>query len=37
MVGIGNRGFTADGRLEGKNSGPANFRNLRKFRSLENF
>ena len=34
MVGIGNGGFAVDGRPREKNSGPANFRRLRKFRNL---
>ena len=34
MVGIGNGGFALDGRSREMNSGPANFRRLRKFRKL---
>ena len=37
MVGTGNGGFAADERPGEKNSGPANFRRLRNFHSLENF
>ena len=35
MVGIGNGGFTTDVRSREMNSGPANFRRLRKLRKLE--
>ena len=37
MVGSGNGGFVAAGRPGEKNSGPANFRRLRKFRTLRKF
>ena len=34
MVGTGNGGFAVDGRPGEKNSGPTNFRRLRKFHNL---
>ena len=37
MVGTGKGRFAADGRLREMNSGPANFRRVRKFRTLRNF
>ena len=37
MVGTGNGEFTTDGRPREKNSGPANFCKLLKFRILGNF